>query len=284
MKMTRRAGFVVAALLLGLFCLFALLGTQKKTLRHFELSEEYDLYFSNTDEIIALLHDSLAEHASAITLQYTVQGNYMDEIDAMIGEMMDLALYNTQSPTDGDYIRYQYSGYQLSYGYTEDSGQRTYTVTILPNYCTTPQEEKRVDERVQAILEELDLSRKTSDDEKIRAIYDYVCSHVSYDYVHVHNSHYYGDSTAYAALVKGYASCQGYAVTMYRLLKEVGIENTIVTGTAINEQGEEEFHAWNKVELNGEYYNLDATWDAGKEKYDYFMLTDEAFVRHVANQ
>jgi transglutaminase/protease-like cytokinesis protein 3 len=67
-------------------------------------------------------------------------------------------------------------------------------------------------------------------------------------------------------------------------LKEVGIENTVVTGTAINEQGEEEFHAWNKVKLNDEYYNLDATWDAGKEKYCYFMLTDEEFIRHMADQ
>jgi transglutaminase/protease-like cytokinesis protein 3 len=201
----------------------------------------------------------------------------------MIGEMMDLALYNTQLPTDGDYIRYQYSGYQLSYGYTEECGQRAYTVTIRPNYYTTLEEEKRVDECVTAILEELDLSRKSSDDEKIRAIYDYVCSHVSYDYVHAHNSNYHGDSTAYAALIKGSASCQGYAVAMYRLLKEVGIENTVVTGTAINEQGEEEFHAWNKVKLNDEYYNLDATWDAGKEEYSYFMLTDEKFMRHMAD-
>jgi transglutaminase-like putative cysteine protease len=283
MKPTRRAGFVAAALLLGLLCLFVLLGAQKKTLRHFELSEEYDLYFSNTDEIIAVLHDSLAEHASAVTLRYTAKGDHMNEISPMIDEMMSLAMYNTTSPVEGDYIRYQYGGYQLSYGYTEERGQRVYTVTIQPSYYATLQQETQVTERVASILKEMDFGAGTSDYEKIKGIYDYVCNHVSYDHVHAHNSNYHGDSTAYAALIKGSASCQGYAVAMYRLLKEVGIENTVVTGTAINEQGEEEFHAWNKVKLNDEYYNLDATWDAGKEEYSYFMLTDEKFMRHMAD-
>jgi hypothetical protein len=281
MKPARKVGFLAAAaLLLGLFCLFALFGTQKKPLRHFELSEEYDFYFSNTDEIIAVLHDSLTEHASAVTLRYTAAGDYMDKISSMIDEMMNLAMYNTASPTEGDYVRYQYGGYQLSYGYTDGSGHRSYTVTIQPNYYTTVEEEEQVTKRVADILKEMNFSAETSDSEKIKGIYDYVCAHVSYDYVHARNSNYHRNSTAYAALVKGCASCQGYAVAVYRLLREVGIENTVVTGTAVNEQGKEEFHAWNKVKLNGEYYNLDATWDAGKKEYDYFMLTDEEFVRH----
>jgi hypothetical protein len=285
MKATRGKAFLAAAaLFLGLLCFFVLFREQKQALRHFELSEEYDLYFSNTDEIIAALHDSLAEHASAVTLRYTARGNHMDEISSMIDEMMNLAMYNTASPTQGDYVRYQYGGYQLSYGYTEESGQLAYTVTIQPSYYTTVEEEAQVGERVAAILEELNFSGETSDEEKIKGVYDYICSHVSYDHVHAHTSNYHGDSTAYAALVKGSASCQGYAVAMYRLLKEVGIENTIVTGTAVNDRGEEEFHAWNKVELNGTSYYIDATWDAGKEEYEYFMLTEENFPRHTADE
>lgn len=267
----------VTAFLTVLFCMMC----KRENLRHFALSGDYGLYFSNTDEIIALLHDSLTEHASAVTISCRVKGNYMDEIDSLIDEMMDFALYDTESPKDGDYIRYQYGGYKLSYGYTEKKGQNAYTITIKPNYYTTVAEEEKVDERVGEILEELDLDKKASDYEKIKAVYDYVCSNVSYDYVHVRSSHYYRDSTAYAALVKGYASCQGYAVALYRLLKEAGINNSIVTGTAVNEQGEEEFHAWNRVELYGVYYNADATWDSGESEYAFFMLPDEEFVRHT---
>jgi hypothetical protein len=274
---------LITVMIIALFSigfLILVLTNRQETCPHFELSGEYGLYFSNTDPIIALLHDSLAAHASAVTISYNAEGNYMDEIDSMIDELMNLAMYNTASPKEGDYVRYQYGGYKLSYGYTQEDGQSAYTITITPTYYSTLTEEEQVDERVEEILEELHFDKKTSDYEKIKAIYDYVCSNVSYDYVHVHNSHYYKDSTAYAALLKGSASCQGYAVTMFRLLKEAGIENQIVTGTAVNAQGEDEFHAWNKVELNEMYYNIDATWDAGKEEYDFFMLSDEEFMSH----
>jgi transglutaminase-like putative cysteine protease len=283
MKPARRLGVAAVALLLGTLCLFSVFGTQQNAYRHFELGEDYAFYFDNTDEIITVLHDSLAEHASAVTLRYTAEGNHMEQISAMIEEMMDLAMYNTASPTEGDYVRYQYGGYQLSYGYTEETGQRTYTVTIQPTYYTTVEEENWVTERVAEILTELNFNAGTSNYDKIKGIYDYVCSHVAYDHVHANNSNYHRDSTAYAALVKGSAACQGYAVALYRLLKEVGIENTVVTGTAVNEQGQEEFHAWNKVELDGVSYLLDATWDAGKEEYTYFMLTEENFPRHTAD-
>jgi transglutaminase/protease-like cytokinesis protein 3 len=81
--------------------------------------------------------------------------------------------------------------------------------------------------------------------------------------------------------VENYASCQGYAVAVFRLLKELGVECSVVTGTGIDEQGNEEFHAWNRVVIDGEVYNLDATWDAGKEEYDYFLVEDEYFNNHV---
>jgi transglutaminase/protease-like cytokinesis protein 3 len=100
----------------------------------------------------------------------------------------------------------------------------------------------------------------------------------------VNSSHYYKDSTAYAALVQNYASCQGYAVAVFRLLKAAGIECTVVTGTGINKDGISEFHAWNQVLVDGEYLNIDATWDAGKSDYDYFLIRDDAFVNHKLHE
>ena len=72
------------------------------------------------------------------------------------------------------------------------------------------------------------------------------------------------------------AVCNGYAEAMALLMTCVGIENQIVTGTADNE-----LHAWNQVCLDGNWYQVDATWDdplpdrgvfAGHE---YFNVTDE---------
>jgi transglutaminase/protease-like cytokinesis protein 3 len=190
-------------------------------------------------------------------------------------------MYNTDSPTEGDYVRYQYGGYKLNCQKAESGRGYEYRLTISPVYYSTLSEEGEVDEKVAEILEKLSLGKNASEYEKLQAVYDYICSNVKYDYVHSNNSKYYRDSTAYAALVENYASCQGYAVAVFRLLKELGVECSIVTGTGINAQGESEFHAWNQVLVDGEYYNVDATWDAGKDSYDYFMIKDEEFTNHI---
>jgi transglutaminase/protease-like cytokinesis protein 3 len=205
----------------------------------------------------------------------------LEDTKKLVDELMNHAMYNTDSPTEGDYIRYQYGGYKLSYQNRDGKKNCDYTLIITPLYYSTLREENEVDEKTEEILENLNLDKKASEREKIKAVYDYICRNVNYDYVHENNSLYHKDSTAYAALVKNYASCQGYAVAVFRLLKELGIECAVVTGTGINNRGESEFHAWNEVLLDGEIYNMDATWDAGRENYQYFLVKDEEFANHA---
>jgi transglutaminase-like putative cysteine protease len=257
-----------------LLAMVAVLGvnSSKTVPRHFELSDKLELSITNADDIIETIHNGLANHAQSFTIKYNADGDYLNEASELADELVEYAMYNTNSPTEGDYVRYQYGGYKLSYSKTDTENIYEYELTITPIYYSTVDEENKVDEKVEEILEGLDIGKKASDFEKISAVYDYVCSNVKYDHVHENNPHYYKDSTAYAALVKGYASCQGYAVAMFRLLKELGVECEVVTGMATNESGNEEFHAWNRVLVDGEYYELDATWDAGKEEYEYLGI------------
>jgi hypothetical protein len=250
--------------------------------RHFELSENLQIHLTNADDIIEEIHNGLSVHAQSFTISYKAYGDYMTDKDELADELINFAMYNTASPTEGDYVRYQYGGYKLSCQKSESGTAYEYRLTITPLYYSTLEEEQEVDEKVAEILEELNVGESASEYEKVQAVYDYICDNVKYDYVHKNNSHYYRDSTAYAALVQNYASCQGYAVAVFRLLKEVGVECSIVTGIGTNAQGEDEFHAWNKVLIDGEYYNMDATWDAGKESYDYFLIQDEEFINHTA--
>lgn len=86
-------------------------------------------------------------------------------------------------------------------------------------------------------------------------------------------------STAYGALVDGSAMCEGYAFAFSYLCTAAGIENYVVSGT--NAEGEA--HLWNKVVCDGEWFNVDCTWDDPilknkNEKYlrhDYFLVSDE---------
>jgi hypothetical protein len=277
----RKRSFSACILLLFLAVLYGISACEAAAeQRHFALSEDLQFSFTNADEIIETIHAGLSSHASAFRISYKDGDKDFDEIRQLIDELMSCAMYNTDSPVEGDYVRYQYGGYSLSFEKTEGKGACQYQLIITPTYYSTVEEEQAVEKKADEILKQLNIEKITSDREKVKAVYDYICGNVKYDFVHVNSSHYYKDSTAYAALVQNYASCQGYAVAMFRLLKEIGIECTVVTGTGINKDGISEFHAWNKVLVDGEYLNIDATWDAGKFDYDYFLISDDEFVNH----
>lgn len=85
-------------------------------------------------------------------------------------------------------------------------------------------------------------------------------------------------SSAYGVLVNGLGQCEGYAAAMAFLCGEAGIPNYMVTGFDANGST----HAWNKVLLDGEWYNVDCTWDDPILKrdqkdfvrHDYMLVTD----------
>lgn len=112
-----------------------------------------------------------------------------------------------------------------------------------------------------------------SDYEKELAIHDYIVAHCKYGYVDSSKDYAY---RAYGALVQNTAVCNGYAEAMALLLSCVDVENEIITGTA-----DAELHAWNLVKLDGEWYQVDATWndplpDRGATvRHEYFNVTDE---------
>ncbi len=81
-------------------------------------------------------------------------------------------------------------------------------------------------------------------------------------------------NTGYDLLVNGSTVCLGYAQAYQDLLSRVGIPSIIVTSEPME-------HAWNLVELDGQWYHVDVTWDDptpdsyGYVNHEYFLLTDE---------
>ena len=119
---------------------------------------------------------------------------------------------------------------------------------------------------------------------KIRKIYQYVYENVAYDRVHKEKKHKHLKTTAYAALKYRTAVCQGYAVLMYRLLREAGVRTRIITGTATLVSGKKERHAWNIVEYQGVFYNLDVTWDRVTGTEECFMKEEQDFPNHARDE
>lgn len=139
---------------------------------------------------------------------------------------------------------------------------------------------KQIDDEAKRVIGEI-IKPGMSDLEKEIAVHDYIVLHTAYDYNNYVNGTVPDDSySAYGVLFKGTAVCEGYAAATQLLLGLAGIESQIVTGTANGGA-----HAWNKVKLGDDYYNLDVTWDdpvpdeQGRLTYSYFNVTDEELAR-----
>ena len=230
-------------------------------------------------------HESVEEAGLALreamkARQTTIQiGVKLTEVpDTIFNDMVAIAEAHTGDPVEGDYICWQYLGMDGSAsGYSMGAYQYV-TLTMTVTYYTTAAEEAKVDAAVEKLLAELDVW-DADDYTKVKAVYDWLCNNITYDYAHVNNNSYYHMRTAYGGIIDRTCVCQGYAVLLYRLLLELGVDNRFIGGAS-----EGEGHAWNIVKLGGVYYNLDSTWDAplaveGYE-YEYFLRTDGNFKDH----
>ncbi len=195
--------------------------------------------------------------------------------NAQMKRIFQAALKHTGNPVEGDYLMWQYASWKASSRYYEDSGIRYYTTTFTLSYYTDAEQEAVVDTAVEALLNDLDLDGGT-DYEKVKGIYDYICANVTYDNENLNDSTYTLKHSAYAALIDGTAVCQGYALLLYRLALELGVDCRLVAGL-----GGGGAHGWNILQLEGLYYNADSTWDAGDTAYSWFLLSEENFSDHT---
>ena len=242
---------------------------------HYEVRRDLSVYFGNADSVIQSVRTALRSHSPGITITYRSDRDNMDDIPALIKETVTFAMSETNDPREGDYIYWQYGGYELEYSYEKSSGGYEYSIYIIPKYYTDIKQEQTVSEMTADILLSLSLEGRT-DREKVRLIYEYVRDNVKYDIIHKKNDHYHLKNTAYAALVNGCAVCQGFSVLMYRLLREAGINARIIAGNAVSDGGSE-YHAWNIAEIEGKYYNIDVTWASLTGSDDYYMKGEESF-------
>ena len=271
-----KQGGIVPILIVALavFSILFTLGQLDKKQQRIPLSQR----IPNNDEIVQAVRKGLREHSRQITITFSFNKDVLNELTSLTGEWMEEALQETDDPTEGDYIRYQYGGYDSVCRYeNKEEEVYTYTVTITPRYYTYLAQEEEVTEQLTALMRNFDFDENTTDLEKVTAIYSYICENVRYDTVHIKHPTATLRSTAYSALIWHTATCQGYSVLLYRMLRMAGLKARVVTGYT----EEDAYHAWNIVELYGQYYQLDATWDAGKEEYSCFLKGTNAFTGHV---
>lgn len=126
--------------------------------------------------------------------------------------------------------------------------------------------------------------------ERVHAIHDWLAYTVAYDFeLAARGDAANANDDAFGltgVFVNRKAVCDGFSKAMCLLCGIEGIPCLRVTGSYVGDDGEEVAHAWNKVKIDGVWYNVDATMDnwhafVGNTRYDvfnhgYFLLSDEA--------
>ncbi|MCR5143688.1 MAG: hypothetical protein K6B67_00100 [Lachnospiraceae bacterium] len=141
------------------------------------------------------------------------------------------------------------------------------SVEIAPNYIFSQEEvlqyQQEVDEVVVSWLS--GISVNDSDYDKVKYVYETLINNVDYAIESENNQNilsvFIGRSTV----------CQGYSCAAQYMLRELGISSMIVSGVANDEN-----HAWNLIQMDGEYYYMDLTW--GNSKY---MSKQDITTKHI---
>ncbi len=233
-------------------------------------------YTSDQEKLVKIFREKLINRESNIVLYYHCDEKITQEFFSnLVHQLFQKAIKHTGNGKEGDYLKWHCQGWTVKATISGNSNEG-YDLNIFygVSYLSSLEQEEKVDEEVSNLLKSLDLSNKT-DYQKVKAIYDYICSNVTYDHDNLNDESYSLKYTAYAALINKTAVCQGYASLFYRLALDAGVDTRVISGEAGGP------HAWNIVKLNGKYYNLDSTWDAGRRTYAYFLKNTNDFDDHV---
>ena len=234
------------------------------------LGEKYQAPDTDIEEAARELRSQMKLHASSASVDFRTDSPDAKEL---MRQIFTAAIEHTGDPAEGDYLKWQFKGYQAKSSGIQIGDTYRYTFTYNIKYFTTEEEEKELTEKLKQVMEDLHLEGK-SDYRKILIIHDYITRHVSYD-----KSGQNGDLkyTAYSALMKGKAVCQGYATLFYRMSLMAGVDCRIISGKGDPGDGSRQAHAWNIVKIGRWFYNVDSTWDSALGTDKYFLKSDAFF-------
>lgn len=209
-------------------------------------------------QLVKQLQQPMTERKKRIVLNYS--GKWDDTHINFEKALLNVLLAD-------EYLAFDYRGY--SYSTYEKNGKLV--IDVVFDYYQTKNQHLYVKQQVAKIAKN-ETKPEMTQHEKVKVLHDYIVDNVAYDY-----SLDQGVNAPYFALKGGETLCNGYAMLMYLLLKEVGVEARLVSGEAGTGR-QKEFHAWNMVKLDGVWYQLDVTWndyDDGTIRYKYYLLSDK---------
>lgn len=167
-----------------------------------------------------------------------------------------------------------------AYSYSARGNEVTFTFTYQYDANEIESRMLQIETKREEILNAIDYS--ISEYEVIKQIYEYVIDSVSYVEGAIDNQN------IYSSMINKESVCAGYAREMQYLLNALEIPCIYVRGA----MDDGESHAWNIVECNDKYYQVDATHGDGEVtdnaaevgyemvNYSYLCITDDEMCKN----
>lgn len=154
-------------------------------------------------------------------------------------------------------------------GSVTDEVDNNYELVKTANRDVINKQIKNLNTKIEEIVKTIPVEATQIEKEKL--IHDYIIDNLTYDQVAASGNYAYGDTLPrafdiYGAVCNKKAVCEGYSKLFQYLCYCVGINSTQVVGTSggVN-------HMWNAVNLDGDWYQVDTTWnDTNSSEMPYY--------------
>ena len=140
--------------------------------------------------------------------------------------------------------------------------------------------DRKLSQKINEIINQ-NITAYMSTAEKVKVVHDYIVLHWSYDYDNYIQGTIPNDSySPRGVLINGKAVCEGYSAAFKAFMDELEIPCKIIVGTSGQSIDGTENHAWNIVQVDGDWFQIDVTWDdpvpdsQGIVHYNYFLVPD----------
>lgn len=143
----------------------------------------------------------------------------------------------------------------------------------LPNY------QKEIDDATAEVMSKIPAG--ANDFDKLLSVHDSIAGFAQFE-----KNTDFSSTTIYGPLVTGPTQCEAYAKVMTYFMNKLDIQSVRMTGLNVRNGLT---HAWNKVLLDGKWYNLDLTWDDpdGNPDPEYFthnyFLIPDSEIDHISH-
>ncbi len=230
---------------------------------------DYDIYDSGYSSDNA----SISDNAKTAILNGLRNVSSSINLSSYRIKISDFKVAYTSLINDNPDLFYVSSSY--SYSYTGD-----YIKSLTPGYAMTKAEIENAkiifNNGVNKALSLIDDSM--TDEQRVLVIHDYLCTIARYP-KDISNDQYIWHS-AYGIFYNGDTVCAGYSLAFSYLMKKLNIPSVYVISDKMT-------HAWNAVQIDGDWYYLDLTFDDlgyfgdfnvyGSFLHRYFLKSEEKF-------